>query len=106
MKLFFLCVALTGIVEYVIGYVGIHYFGLRLWDYRGLFLNLNGIVCFRSVVSFAVLETVFLYVLEPISNQNYQKWNPYMILGVSSILIALFLLDCLLSFLLRTPITY
>lgn len=37
---------------------------------------------------------------------RYQKWNPYMILGVSSILIALFLLDCLLSFLLRTPITY
>lgn len=106
MKLFFLCMVLTGIVEYVIGYVGIHYCGLRLWDYRGLFLNLNGIVCFRSVVSFAVLGTVFLYVLEPISNQNYRKWNPYMILGVSSILIALFLLDCLLSFLLRTPITY
>ena len=106
MKLFFLCVVLTGIVEYVIGYVGIHYFGLRLWDYRGLFLNLNGIVCFRSVVSFGVLGTVFLYVLESISNQNYQKWNPYMILGVSSILIALFLLDCLFSFLLRAPISY
>lgn len=40
--LFALCVAATGLVEYLIGWVGIHCLGLRLWDYRGL---LGGIVC-------------------------------------------------------------
>ena len=54
-SLFFLCAGITGVVEYVIGFAGIHLFGMRLWDYRGLFLNIDGIICFRSVVSFAVM---------------------------------------------------
>ena len=53
--LFALCVAATGLVEYLIGWVGIHCLGLRLWDYRGL---LGGIVCLRSVLSFGVLGMV------------------------------------------------
>lgn len=54
--LFFLCAVVTGVIEYIIGFAGIHLFGMRLWDYRELFL--------------------------------------------------LFLADCFLSALFRTPITY
>ena len=50
--LFALCIAVTGLVEYGIGFVGIHVLGIRLWDYRGLFLNLDGIICFRRACSF------------------------------------------------------
>ena len=32
--LFFLCAMVAGIVEYIIGYIGIRFFGMRLWDYR------------------------------------------------------------------------
>ena len=39
--LFLLCAAVSGIVEYIIGYAGLHFFGLRLWDYRGLLLILT-----------------------------------------------------------------
>lgn len=59
--LFVLCAAAAGLLEYIIGYIGIRYFGLRLWDYRGLFLNLNGIICLRSVLSFALMGLVFHY---------------------------------------------
>lgn len=52
---FFLCAVVTGVVEYIIGVVGIHLFGMRLWDYRGLLLNLDGIICLRSVMSFALM---------------------------------------------------
>lgn len=52
--LFALCVAATGLVEYLIGWVGIHCLGLRLWDYRGLLGSIDGIVCLRSVLSFGV----------------------------------------------------
>ena len=104
--LFLLCVAVTGVVEYIIGYIGIRFFGLRLWDYSGLFLNLGGIICFRSVVSFGVLGLVFLYLLEPIGEKLFRKTPAGIIKAICIALVVLFLTDCILSFLFRTPITY
>ena len=40
-QLFLLSSAVAGIVEYIIGFAGIHLLGLRLWDYSGMFLNLD-----------------------------------------------------------------
>lgn len=71
--LFITCMAITGLVEYLIGFLGIHYFGLRLWDYRRLFLNLNGITCFRSIVSFAIMGLAFHYLIEPVAKRLYEK---------------------------------
>lgn len=104
--LFLLCVAVSGVVEYIIGYVGIQYFGLRLWDYRGLFLNINGIICFRSVVSFGILGLAFHYLLEPMGEKLYRKVPGCVIYTTCLILIALLITDCILSALFRTPITY
>lgn len=56
---FVLCVIITGVVGYVIGIVALEIFELRLWDYRGRFLNIGGLVCLRSVVSFGILGLVF-----------------------------------------------
>ncbi|MCI6966606.1 putative ABC transporter permease [bacterium] len=104
--LFLLCVVVTGVVEYIIGYVGIRYFGLRLWDYSGLFLNINGIICFRSVVSFGILGLVFHYLLEPVGDKMYHKLPNSAIRTACLALAALFIADCILSALFRTPITY
>lgn len=71
--LFLLCVTVAGVVEYIIGYAGIHFFGLRLWDYRELFLNIDGIICFRSVVSFGILGLAFHYLVEPIGEKLYSR---------------------------------
>lgn len=104
--LFLLCVGVTGVVEYLIGYAGIHFFGLRLWDYRGLFLNISGIICFRSVVSFGILGLVFHYLLEPMGEALYRRLPEHTIHTGCLMLITLFLTDCILSALFRTPITY
>ncbi len=104
--LFLLCVGITGVVEYMIGYIGIRYFGLRLWDYRGLFLNLHGIICFRSVVSFGIMGMAFHYLLEPMMEKLYYR-IPSRIVRLSCLgIAALFLADCVLSYFFRTPITY
>lgn len=105
-RLFLLCVAFTGVVEYIIGYVGIRFLGLRLWDYRGLFLSIDGIICFRSVVSFGVLGLAFHYLLEPMGEKLFRRIPERTIHAGCLILIGLFLADCILSFLFRTPITY
>lgn len=104
--LFLLCVAVTGVVEYSIGYVGIHVFGLRLWDYRGLFLNLDGIICFRSVVCFGFMGLAFHYLLEPICEKLFRRIPEPTLHAGCLILAALFVTDCVLSALFRTPITY
>ena len=104
--LFFLCVGATGVVEYLIGYLGIHAFGLRLWDYSVLFLNIGGIVCFRSVVSFGVMGLAFHYLLEPLGRRLYDRLPAAVIHNTCLVLAALFLMDCILSALFRTPIIY
>ena len=104
--LFLLCVAVTGVVEYIIGFAGIHLFGMRLWDYRGLFWNLDGIICFRSVVSFAVMGLAFHYLLEPAAERMVSKAAPNTVHTICMIIFIVFLADCALSALFRTPITY
>ena len=104
--LFFLCFMVTGIVEYIIGYIGIRCFGMRLWDYRGLLWNIDGIICFRSVVSFALMGLVFHYRLEPATERFVQKLPPGTLLAACRVLLLAFLVDCILSALFRTPITY
>lgn len=103
---FFLCAVVTGVVEYIIGVVGIHLFGMRLWDYRGLLLNLDGIICLRSVMSFALMGLVFHYLLEPEAERMVSKMHPKTVHVVCLVLPLLFLVDCFFSALFRTPITY
>ena len=104
--LFALCIVITGVVEYIIGFAGIQLFGLRLWDYRGLFLNISGIICFRSVISFGIMGLAFHYFLEPVGEKLYKKTPIIIIKKVCLLLVALIFIDCIMSFLFRTPITY
>ena len=104
--LFLSCILVTGIVEYTIGFAGIHLFNLRLWDYRGLFLNICGIICFRSVVSFGVMGLAFIFLLEPALEQIVRKVRSNILFAVCIFVLIFFLIDCYLSALFRTPITY
>lgn len=104
--LFFLCAVVTGVVEYIIGFAGIHLFGMRLWDYRGLFLNLDGIICLRSVISFAVMGMLFHYLLEPLAERMLRKMSTKTLKKMCLVVLLVFVADCILSALFRTPITY
>ena len=36
------------------------------WDYTGLFLNIDGYVCLRSVLTFAIGGLFLIYIIEPL----------------------------------------
>ena len=93
-------------MEYIIGWIAIHCFGMRLWDYRGLFGNISGIICVRSVVSFALLGLVFHYLIEPSTERVMGRLSRRLVYGGCSLLAVLLLTDCIVSALYRTPITY
>ena len=62
---FFGSIPITGILEYFTGLVMFRVWHDRWWDYRGLFLNIDGYVCLRSVLTFAVGAIALTYLIEP-----------------------------------------
>lgn len=57
-----------GILEYITGYYCYNVLGIRLWDYNKEMLNwgnINGFICFRSVLFFALSSLILVYVLIP-----------------------------------------
>jgi uncharacterized membrane protein len=104
--LFLACILVTGLVEYIIGYISFNIFDTKLWDYTGLFLNINGIVCLRSVISFAIGGLIFHYILEENLYKLYNKFNFLIITRLCYILMFFLVLDSIISYFYRTPITY
>ena len=70
--------------------------------------NISGIICVRSVVSFALLGLglVFHYLIEPSTERVMGRLSRRAVYGGCSLLAVLLLTDCILSALYRTPITY
>lgn len=73
--IFILSILITGITEYITGYLMETIFKRTWWDYTGLFMNLNGYVCLRSVLNFAVLALLLMYLIEPLINKLIKKYK-------------------------------
>lgn len=94
----------TGILELLVGEFMVAVWHKRWWDYTGLFLNIDGQVCLRSVLSFAIGGLGLIYLIEPyinkinktISNKNKK------IIYISIVLIVL--IDLILCLMIRHPI--
>lgn len=99
-------ILLTSFVEYVIGFISIKFFDMRLWDYRGLFLNLDGIICFRSIATFTVGGLVFVYLIEPYLEKLYNSIGESKLTKLSVVFLIIFVADIILSIMFRNPITY
>lgn len=63
---FILAMLVTGITEYLAGALVYKIYHEMWWDYTGLLLNINGYVCLRSVVSFAIGALILFYFLDPL----------------------------------------
>ena len=63
---FVLAVLVTGILEYFTGVLMFELYHRRWWDYTGLFLNIDGYVCFRSVFTFGIGGLLLIYIVDPL----------------------------------------
>lgn len=96
---FFLCVIISGIMEYVTGWVLYNVFDTRLWDYNTEiwnFGNINGYICLRSVLFFGVSGLLLVYVVIPILIKVMKMADPNAMTILCGILAVLFVLDCTL----------
>lgn len=102
--LFLLAMILTGILEYLTGLIMWEIWHQRWWDYTGLLLNIDGYVCIRSVLSFALGALILIYWLEPklniiLSEENNRKTDI-----ICTCFLIIFLIDNILTLLYRHPI--
>ena len=96
---FFLCVIVSGTLEYATGWVLYNVFGTRLWDYNTEiwnFGNIGGFVCLRSVLVFGLAGLMLIYAVIPTMARLVKKFDPVITNKVCLTLGAVFALDCIL----------
>lgn len=77
-KAFFLGMAMGGILEYLCSFFQEIFFGTISWDYRNLFMNLNGRTCLLYCVYWGIIAVAFLKIIYPLLEKIdyliYKKW--------------------------------
>jgi uncharacterized membrane protein len=63
---FFMIIAVCAPVEYAGAWLLWETRGLKYWDYSGYFLNIQGRICLESMLNFAVMGLIGIYVLAPV----------------------------------------
>lgn len=99
LRVFLLSVIVSGVLEYVTGWVLYNVFGTRLWDYNTEiwnFGNIGGYVCFRSVFVFGLAGLVLIYAVIPMLARFIKLFDPAFVNAVCLTLGAVFALDCIL----------
>lgn len=93
---FLLCVVVSGIMEYVTGWVLYNVFHTRLWDYNTEiwnFGNIGGYICLRSVLFFGVSGLLLIYAVIPILIKVTEVADPAVLTVVCRVLAASFIID-------------
>jgi len=90
-----------GVLEYIAGAAVLHFLHERLWDYTGLFLNINGFVCLRSVITFGVGALLLFYLVQPVTNHFLSKMKDRQFFRFGYAVLIIFILDLVMSIIFR-----
>lgn len=94
----------TGILELIVGELMVAVWHKRWWDYTGLFLNIDGQVCLRSVLSFAVGGLGLIYLIEPYINKFNEKVSGKNKKVLCIAIVTTIVIDLILCLIIRHPI--
>lgn len=98
---FLLSFVITGVVEYLTGLWMWEVYHKRWWDYTGLFLNIDGYVCFRSLFTFAIAALVLIYVFVPLIDKLINKMGKKASFALSLTIGIIMIIDLILTLLFR-----
>ena len=103
--IFFLsCILITGIIEYITGYILMEIWHKRWWDYTGLFMDIHGYVCLRSVLTFGIGGLLLLYIFDPIVKEFVHGKTKKKALIFSIVFSIIIIIDIIITLLFRHPI--
>lgn len=98
---FVLAMVVTGVLEYVTGAAMYAIWHRRWWDYTGLFLNIGGHVCLRSVLTFGIGGLLLLYLVEPAVRHILTVMPKRTATVLTAAMAAILVVDTVCSFLIR-----
>ena len=101
---FLLAMIVTGVLEYVTGVFMYELYHRRWWDYTGLFLNINGYVCLRSVLTFGIGGLLLIYIVDPVVCSISTKFDSHKYLMTASCGIFIMVLDLALTLMFRNKL--
>lgn len=104
MLLLIFTMIIAGVLEYGIGSLMVFLYGRRWWSYEGMFLNLNGHICFLSVVGFGLAGLLLIYIIEPLILKLCNKINEKTLAIISYIIIGILVIDLILTLIFRNPL--
>lgn len=84
---------LCTILEYATSFVLEKTMGILYWDYTGIFLNINGRVCFENSLFFGLGGCVCIYIVAPFIEKYLQKIKKGIKIPLCVVLISLILID-------------
>lgn len=101
---FLLAMLITGIVEYLTGYLMFTIYHRSWWDYTGLFLNINGYVCLRSVLTFGIGGLLLIYIIEPFVSDLSTRVNKNKYMYASVLIVSILVIDLVLTLVFRNKL--
>lgn len=101
---FTLAMFVTGILEYLVGSLMVTLYDKMWWTYEGLFLNIGGHVCLRSVVSFAIGGLFLIYIVDPLVLKFCNLVDKKKLYILSCLIVFIFVFDFILTLIFRNPL--
>lgn len=96
--LFILAVVICSVLEYCTSYVMEKIFKIRWWDYSNNRFNINGRICFETMIPFGVIACLLVYVINPFLVLNLNKLPESCLVVLSLVFGVLLLADYITSF--------
>ncbi len=97
-KEFFCIIFVCGMVEYWTSYyLEMVYDGMKWWDYRGYFLNLNGRICAEGLLVFGIGGMVFVYIAAPLLDNRIRVIRKQVLVWSCLILLGMYAADTVYS---------
>lgn len=101
---FLLAMLVTGVLEYFTGFLLWEVYDKIWWDYSGLFLNIGGYVCLRSVLTFAVGGLLLIYIIEPLVYKLVSIAKGKMLFMWSQVICFMFVIDFIFTMIFRNTL--
>ena len=95
--LFVMAILVCGTLEYLTSFFMEKIFKARWWDYSQRKFNLNGRVCFGTIIPFGILGLFIMYVSNPFLLEKLELIPEVWLNWISGILFTIYILDNIVS---------
>ena len=95
-KVFVMAMLVSGIIEFLTGWILYEGFRIRLWDYNveiWNYMNINGYICLRSILFFGISGLILIYLIIPSLIKIIKRVNRKTIDSISLVLLICLIVD-------------